>query len=100
MYTPLFKYAEKNRKYADSLNALVISEDGSLYKCRSDIGRKDLCLSNIVDRSYSIAKAIRYSKYDPTRDKKCSLSLPPMNFLLIMMCYGKHLKKTIFIFLS
>ena len=57
---------------ADSLNALVISEDGSLYKCWSDIGRKDLCIGNIVDGCYNATKAIRYSKYDPTQDRKCS----------------------------
>lgn len=56
---------------ADSLNTLVIGEDGRLYKCWSDIGRKDLCFGNICDDSYNIFKAIRYSKYDPTRDIKC-----------------------------
>lgn len=57
---------------ADSLTSLVISTDGDLYKCWSDIGRKSVSLGNILEGKFNITRSIQYSKYDPTRDKKCN----------------------------
>lgn len=57
---------------ADCASAFVVGEDGSLYKCWSDIGRHELACGNIVDEKIDVSKMIRYSKYDPTRDEKCS----------------------------
>ena len=56
---------------ADSISSYVISSNGDMYKCWSDIGRKDLCIGNILEGTINKTKAIRYLRYDPTRDPKC-----------------------------
>lgn len=71
--TIMTKYPRQqgNSCCADSLNAYVINSNGDLYKCWSDIGRKKFCIGNIREGIIDRTKAIRYSKYDPTRDPNC-----------------------------
>lgn len=62
---------QSNACCADSLNAYVISPNGNLYKCWSDIGIDNLCIGNINTGIIDLAQSIRYLKYDPTRDVHC-----------------------------
>lgn len=63
---------QSNACCADCLNAYVISSNGDLYKCWSDIGIDTLCIGNINTGNFDLAQSIRYLKYDPTRDPKCA----------------------------
>lgn len=56
---------------ADAVGAYVIAADGEIYKCWSDIGRKNLSIGNICNKSWDIMNEILYIKYDPTQDRKC-----------------------------
>lgn len=56
---------------ATAMNSYVISADGALYKCWSDIGRKEFSFGNINSGITNIMNQILYIKQDPTRDPKC-----------------------------
>lgn len=48
----MIKYPRKqgNACCADSFNTYVISANGDMYKCWSDIGRRDFCIGNIKEK--------------------------------------------------
>lgn len=56
---------------ADNRLSFVISPNGDLYKCWTDIGKKEYCVGNIIAGEFSEYNSIRYSIYDATRDERC-----------------------------
>ena len=57
---------------ADKLNTLVISPEGDMYKCWSDLGNENLKFGNIRDLSkIEITNYIIYLNSEPYNDEKC-----------------------------
>lgn len=58
---------------ADSLNSLIISADGSIYKCYQDIGNENRKTGSIMDASVHNQDVYQsYMLYDATLDPGCS----------------------------
>lgn len=58
---------------ADNLNSVVISPNGDLYKCWSDIGRSDYKIGNVLTKESTNHNILfGYMLYDPKYDKECS----------------------------
>ena len=56
---------------ADSASSIIISPNGDIYKCWSDIGNTATCCGNIVDETTNIMNILKYLDYDCTRDEQC-----------------------------
>ena len=56
---------------ADNSASLVVAPNGDLFKCWTDIGKKEYCIGNLSEKRFDVFKSIRYIKYDATRDEKC-----------------------------
>lgn len=70
------KYPSLRGNYcgADCATSFVIDSDGSIYKCWNEVGRKELAVGHVLNRTpkgnYEIFD--KYMLFDPTQDPECS----------------------------